>query len=105
MNLTELNEKELVSLKGDIDKALENIEKQKKDEARAAAEKAAKKFGFTLNELMGANAGKRSASKQASAPKYRNPDDASQTWAGRGRQPGWVKEALASGKSLADLAI
>jgi DNA-binding protein H-NS len=31
---------------------------------------------------------------------YRNPQDASQEWTGRGRQPGWVKEFLASGKNL-----
>jgi DNA-binding protein H-NS len=31
---------------------------------------------------------------------YRNPQDASQEWTGRGRQPGWVKELLASGKNL-----
>lgn len=41
--------------------------------------------------------------KAASADaKYRNPDDPSQQWAGRGRQPAWVKAWLASGKSLDD---
>ena len=38
-------------------------------------------------------------------PRYRNPDDPSQTWNGRGRQPKWVAEALAGGKTLDDLTF
>lgn len=38
-------------------------------------------------------------------PKYRNPDNASETWTGRGRKPKWVEAALASGKSLDDIKI
>jgi DNA-binding protein H-NS len=34
------------------------------------------------------------------APKYRNPKDPSQTWAGRGLQPLWLRDALKSGKRL-----
>jgi hypothetical protein len=33
-------------------------------------------------------------------PKYRNPKDPSQTWAGRGLQPLWLRDALKSGKKL-----
>jgi DNA-binding protein H-NS len=33
-------------------------------------------------------------------PKYRNPKDPSQTWAGRGLQPRWLKDAIKSGKKL-----
>jgi len=38
-------------------------------------------------------------------PKYRNPENPTETWAGRGRRPKWVEAALASGKSLDDLKI
>jgi DNA-binding protein H-NS len=38
-------------------------------------------------------------------PKYRNPANPKQTWTGRGRQPGWIKDGLAKGKKLADFAI
>lgn len=38
-------------------------------------------------------------------PKYRNPDNADETWSGRGRQPKWVQAALAGGETLAGLAI
>jgi DNA-binding protein H-NS len=38
-------------------------------------------------------------------PKYRNPEKPSETWAGRGRQPAWVKLLLSLGMRLEDLTI
>ena len=38
-------------------------------------------------------------------PKYRNPADPAETWAGRGRQPRWVTEQLRSGRKLDDFRI
>jgi DNA-binding protein H-NS len=38
-------------------------------------------------------------------PKYRNPERPSETWAGRGKQPKWVLNALKKGKQLEDLRI
>ena len=37
--------------------------------------------------------------------KYCNPEHRAQTWSGRGKQPRWVIEFLASGKSLEDCRI
>ncbi len=39
------------------------------------------------------------------APKFHNPLEPSQTWAGRGKQPRWLIELLANGKSMDDLRI
>jgi hypothetical protein len=36
-------------------------------------------------------------------PKYQNPDNATQTWSGKGKQPQWVEQALAKGKTLDSL--
>lgn len=38
-------------------------------------------------------------------PKYRNPKDPSETWAGRGKQPRWLTAQLRSGKKLDDFLI
>jgi DNA-binding protein H-NS len=38
-------------------------------------------------------------------PKYRNPARPSETWAGRGKQPRWLKAQLGSGKKLDDFRI
>jgi DNA-binding protein H-NS len=38
-------------------------------------------------------------------PKYRNPTQPSETWAGRGKQPRWVKMQLSLGTRLEDMEI
>jgi DNA-binding protein H-NS len=38
-------------------------------------------------------------------PKYRNPAEPSETWAGRGKQPRWLTALLRSGKKLDDFRI
>ena len=38
-------------------------------------------------------------------PKYRNPAKPSETWAGRGKQPRWLKALLRSGKKIEDFRI
>jgi DNA-binding protein H-NS len=38
-------------------------------------------------------------------PKFRNPDEPSQTWAGRGKQPLWLKAQLRSGRAVDDFRI
>ena len=38
-------------------------------------------------------------------PKYRNPAQPSETWAGRGKQPRWLTAQLRSGKQLDDFRI
>ncbi len=102
-DLTKLSEKELAKLSTDIEKELKSREKGKRDAAREAAEAAAKKHGFSLNELLGASKG---GAKKAAAPaKYKNPANPSDTWSGRGRQPAWYKEAIAAGVDPKTLAV
>lgn len=38
-------------------------------------------------------------------PKYRNPDQPSETWAGRGKQPLWLVAQLRSGRHIEDFRI
>jgi DNA-binding protein H-NS len=39
------------------------------------------------------------------APKYRNPDNPTETWAGRGLKPRWLAAAIKAGRKLEDFAI
>ena len=111
ISLKGMSRKELERLQADVEKALARISEEDKKAAMAAAEKAAKAHGFTLDELTGATpkrgrkAGAKKASGPKGAPKYANPADKSQTWTGRGRQPAWIKDGLAAGKALEDFAI
>ena len=38
-------------------------------------------------------------------PKYRNPAEPSETWAGRGKRPRWLTAQLKSGKQIDDFRI
>ncbi|WP_341367001.1 H-NS histone family protein [Yoonia sp. BS5-3] len=101
-DLKSMTRKELEKLKGQIDKALDKLAAKDKKNALAAAEKAAAAHGFSLAEITGSVAEKKTRKgkpgpKTASAPKYRNPDNPDQTWTGKGRQPEWFKAAIASG--------
>jgi DNA-binding protein H-NS len=103
IDLSGMNRKDLEKLKVDVEKAIRDVAKNELKEARKAAEKAAAKFGYSLSELTGAIG--KSAKKQPAAAKYANPDDASQTWSGRGRQPQWYKDAVSAGKSPSEMEL
>ena len=60
----------------------------------------AEKRGFNIDELFG-----RRGKRGTSAPKFRNPKDASQTWTGRGRKPNWLVDALKKNGKMGDFAI
>jgi DNA-binding protein H-NS len=47
----------------------------------------------------------RGGPRGAVAPKYRNPENPSETWAGRGLRPRWLVAAMEGGKKLEDFAI
>jgi DNA-binding protein H-NS len=100
LDLNAMSKDELVALRTEVDKALKSIDSRRKAEALKAAQEAAREHGFTLAELTD---GAKPARKVAA--KYANPADAAQTWSGRGRQPIWFRDALASGASEDDLAI
>jgi DNA-binding protein H-NS len=62
-----------------------------------------------LSKLGGYRPGKKAArgglAGRHIAPKYRNPENLAETWAGRGLKPRWLAAAIKSGKKLEDFAI
>jgi DNA-binding protein H-NS len=101
--LEKMSLEELQAHKKEVEVALQDHEKKRKTEALAAVRATAKEHGFTLDELVGGKPAAKSGTK--GAPKYANPANPAQTWTGRGRQPNWVKEALAEGRTLESMAI
>jgi DNA-binding protein H-NS len=53
----------------------------------------------------GAGVSGRGASRGKVPPKYRNPENSAETWAGRGLTPVWLTAALKGGKKLEDFSI
>lgn len=101
VDLDSMSKDELQKLRKETEKKLKDYDQRRRAEARAAAEKAIKEYGFSLDELVGSS--KRGGAK--SIPRYRHPENASKTWTGRGRKPGWVIAHLEGGGSMEDLAI
>lgn len=108
-DIAKLADKELSKLLADIQAELDS-----REEARADAERKKQALINTMEEkglseadilaILGvAEAPKKQGAKVA--PKYRNPANSAETWTGRGRQPRWVADAIAAGKSMQDLAI
>lgn len=106
IDLNTMSHKELEKLLADVKAAIKNAQTRDRREARKAAEKAAAEYGFSLDELSGGAGAKTSGkAKRPSEPKFANPENPSQTWTGKGRQPKWYVEAISAGKSPDDLEI
>ena len=59
-------------------------------------------------KMAGARAGHREAARRKYPPvlpKYQNPNDRSETWAGRGKQPRWLVSQIKAGKKISDFLI
>ena len=89
----------LVQLRGQVDETLnERIAEQR----QAVQAKLGK-----LDRVTGSGSSKKGAggSRGAVAPKYRNPNNPEETWAGRGLKPRWLVAALKGGKKLESFSI
>lgn len=119
IDLKGMTRRELEKLRNDVDKALNKIAETEKKAALAAAQKAAKAHGFSLDELTGEKTGETAAPKKTRGrkkkdasdgrgkvePKFRNPENPEQTWSGRGRAPKWMQAHLDAGGKKEDFAI
>lgn len=102
-------------------KQIQNLQREAEDlrrkEIQGVVERikeAIKAYNLSASDL-GLGAAKRgrvSAARKAApkahksksrAPKYR--DENGNTWVGRGKRPGWLRDALAAGRNLSDFAI
>lgn len=105
IDLSTMSRKDLEKLRKDIDKQLDRLAKDEQKAALEAAEKAAREFGFSLSELTGGAAGKKSRSGSVNPPKYRNPENPQQTWTGKGRRPDWIKAVQDRGEDISKFKI
>ena len=100
VNVDKLSLKELLVLEAQIGSAITAAREREHIELKHELASIAEKRGFSLRELFGGR-----GKGKASAPKYANPDDRSQTWTGRGRKPNWLIAKVKKGATLEQLAI
>jgi len=120
IDLSGLSAKELATLIRDAQKRKTVVAKRQPiAKARAQVAAAAKKAGYTIEELFGTAAaakapraakatkstGKTGRKLPKVAPKYRNPANAEETWTGRGKQPRWLAEYTKAGRKVEEFLI
>jgi len=106
--LNQLSFPELQELSSNIQKELKARSANIIKEARAELRELERKYSLTVEEILSGNktaSEKSSDAKKTVAPKYRNPENAEETWTGRGKKPKWVEAALAQGQSIDALLI
>lgn len=106
MDLSVLSLNELSDLQEQIKHEFKKRQKQEVVRAREQIIAIAQSVGVPLDELLGAVGSKaKTKNRKPVAVRYRHPDNSSLQWTGRGRQPPWIKDWLAGGKSLDTLGV
>ena len=121
LDLSQLSVTELADLQKRLKQDMKSRVVQEKKAAQRENEEKRRAIVKQVHDLVGANGltldevmkqrlkGDRNAddedSVQPRPPKYRNPFNGAQTWAGRGRKPNWLVELIQQGKTLPELAI
>ena len=98
MNLKSMSIDKLSKLRSEIDAVISS----KVIEARRAVRGQLGKLDRLSTNGSRAKAG---GARGPVAPKYRNPANPAETWAGRGLKPRWLAAALKSGKKLEHFSI
>ena len=103
-------QKQIAALQREADK----LKRQEVDEVISRIKEAISVYGLSASDLgLGAVRGRRKAaakpgkkgrkSKSSGVAKFR--DESGNIWVGRGPRPQWLRDALASGKTLQDFAV
>lgn len=95
INLESLSPAELQALIKNAEAQMESSRKNHIKDVRTKIDGILASAGLTIGEVYPTRGAKGAKGpKAAVAPKYRNPDNAAQTWSGRGKRPLWFTEAL-----------
>lgn len=95
INLESLSPAELKALIANAESQMQAAHANHVSEIRTKIDALLKKNDLTLTEVYPTHSGKGAKGpKPPVAPKYRNPNDAAQTWSGRGKRPIWFVQAL-----------
>lgn len=107
IDLLSMSRKDLEELRKDVDNALVTLAETNRKAALENARRAAAEHGFTLEELAGlTSSGKGQKRTKTSRPvKFRDPEDPTNVWSGRGRRPFWMQKRLDAGQKMEDMAV
>jgi DNA-binding protein H-NS len=96
-NLENMTHTELANLSNHIDRLMVEKQNSEKAELREKMAAMAKAHGLTIQEVLGKN--DRGKGNGSVPVKYRDPNNPSNTWTGRGRMARWLVAALKGGRA------
>jgi len=106
MDLKKMSVADLEKLSADALRLAEKKKEKRKQDIAADIMAQIQKAGFTFDEIFPPPAARSARGRKAPAKvKYRHPKDPTLTWAGWGRKPKWLVEALESGADLDSYAV
>jgi DNA-binding protein H-NS len=106
IDLESMSLKELEELESRIASVKFKVAAKSRKDALNAAKAAAAEYGFNLADLSDmAGASGKGAKKPSGPAKYRNPENADETWTGKGRRPTWYTNAIDSGVEESALLV
>jgi DNA-binding protein H-NS len=103
-NVEAYSDEELGGIRETVERELVDRKDRRRKEMAQQIRELAATLGMTPEEVLSSAPTVKKARAKV-APKYQHPDNEEQTWSGRGRQPKWMQEQIAAGKTLDDLAI
>lgn len=105
INVEKLPLKDLIELNQRVQKAIVLAKERERSELKQKIALLAENSGFSVGELFGGRSVGRGKGAGVGVAKYRNPDNPSETWTGRGRKPNWLVARLGKGAKLDDFEI
>lgn len=105
-DINDMNVEQLESLKKKADLLIESKKEQSIADAYEEVLAIAASVGLTIEQLLDYGLKKRKIGvRKPVAPRYRNPENPTETWTGRGKKPRWLVAQLAQGAVLTDFLI
>lgn len=110
INWENLSEDELNLLISTAQQALEQIRKTRFEEVQEQIRTLASSVGMSPEEVVmqmqrGRRGNKGPIGNTDSNIRFRNPDNPSQGWTGRGKRPNWLLEKIEAGANLEDFRV
>ncbi|MCK5728135.1 MAG: H-NS histone family protein [Methylococcales bacterium] len=98
-DFVEIPLKDLQNIQITINDAITRRKEQDRNDIINKMTRIANESGFALEEILA------SSSKKTSTIRYRNPDNPTQGWSGRGRKPNWLLALVDSGRGIEEFEI
>jgi DNA-binding protein H-NS len=107
IDLSKLSIEEMQALAKDIEQEITTRKEQERERVLSQMRELAGSIGLSLEDLLKQERGRDRAARvpaaAVSTARYRHPENAGLTWAGRGKRPQWVTEWLESGRTMEEL--